>query len=158
MTSATAARSPGVGDLAPEFSADSTAGAVTLTGLRARSPVLLAFFPLAFTSVCTTEMCEFRDDFDRYAKAGIIVLPISVDSVPTLKEFKAKHDLTIDLASDFRRDISRAYGVLNADKFFSERAYFLIDRNGRIAWKHVEEHTGLKRSSEEILAAVASKL
>jgi glutaredoxin-dependent peroxiredoxin len=84
------------------------------------------------------------------------VMPISVDSVPTLKEFKAKHHMRVDLVSDFKRDISRAYGVLLADKFFSARAYFLVGLDGRIQWAHIEANPGLKRSNAEILEQIAA--
>src|SRR3989449_6708550 len=77
-----------------------------------RSHVLLAFFPLAFTSTCTAENCAFSEDYDAFERAGTIVLPISVDSVPTLKEYKAKHAMRHDLLSDFKREVSRTYGVL----------------------------------------------
>lgn len=61
----------------------------------------------------------------------------------------------MDLVSDFKRDISRAYGVLNDEKFYSNRSYFLIDKQGIVRWSHVEEHGGLKRDNAEILAEVA---
>jgi peroxiredoxin len=155
MTTTAVERQPAVGDLAPDFTADSTAGPpVTLSSFRGKKHVLLAFFPLAFTSVCTAEMCDFSDDFDRFAGRDVEVLPISVDSIPTLKEFKAKHGMRVELLSDFKRDISRAYGVLLPERFFSNRAYFLIGKDGRIAWKHVEESPGHKRSNDEILERI----
>ncbi len=84
-----------VGMPAPGFTLPSIAGAdVTLSGFRGKQHVLLAFFPLAFTSTCTAENCEFSQDADRFAKAGTVILPISVDSVPTLKEYKAKYPLS----------------------------------------------------------------
>ena len=64
----------------------------------------LAFFPLAFTSTCTTELCAFSEDFDQFEGAGVAVLPISVDSIPTLKEFKAKH--AAHLTDAERRDVT----------------------------------------------------
>lgn len=155
MTSTAAEHGVAVGDLAPDFTADSTAGRpITLSAYRDATPVLLAFFPLAFTSTCTAELCDFSTDFDRFAGAGVEVLPISVDSVPTLREFKAKHAMRIELLSDFRRDISRAYGVLLEDRFHSARAYVLIGRDGRVAWRHVEEHPGQKRTNDELLARI----
>jgi peroxiredoxin len=145
------------GDRAPDFTADSTSGQpVTLSAFRGRKRVLLAFFPLAFTSTCTTELCDFSADFDQFSSRDVEVLPISVDSVPTLKEFKVKHHMRVDLLSDFRRDISRAYGVLLSDKFFSARAYFLIDVNGTISWAHIEANPGLKRSNAEILEQISA--
>lgn len=141
---------PSVGQAAPDFTLPSTAGQrVTLSSLRGR-PVLLAFFPLAFTSTCTAELCEMRDDYDRFAAADAVVLPISVDSDATLKEFKAKHAMRVDLLSDFKRQVSRLYGVLMEERFYSNRAYFLIDRAGVLRWVHVEKTPGERRQDAEI--------
>ena len=152
----TATAAPSAGETAPDFTLPSTAGRdVTLSSLRGERNVLLAFFPLAFTSTCTTEMCAFTDDFDAFATSNTVVFPISVDSVPTLKEFKAKHGLKVDLLSDFRRDVSRKYGVLLEERYFSTRAYFLIDREGTVRWAHVEESPRKRRENAEILAEIA---
>ena len=157
MTSPAVTKAPVAGDRAPDFTADSTSGQpVTLSSFEGKKRVLLAFFPLAFTSTCTTELCDFSADFDQFASKDVEVLPISVDSVPTLKEFKNKHQMRVDLVSDFKRDIARAYGVLLADKFFSARAYFLVDLNGTISWAHVEANPGLKRTNAEILEQIAA--
>ncbi len=146
-----ATRPPAAGDRAPDFTLQSTSGEeVTLRDFRGERAVLLAFFPLAFTSTCTTELCAFSEDFDQFEGAGVAVLPISVDSVPTLKEFKAKYGMHADLLSDFRRDVSRTYGVLNEDRFFSNRAYFLVDREGIVRWAHVEDNPGKRRENSEI--------
>lgn len=145
---------PAVGSLAPDFTLPSTSGhAITLSGLRGRN-VLLAFFPLAFTSTCTEEFCDMRDDWSQFASADTVVLPISVDSTPTLGEFKSKFALPTDLLSDFKREISRRYGVLIEDRFFSTRAYFLIDRDGVIRWAHVEANPSHKRTNAELLEQV----
>ena len=145
---------PPVGSPAPDFTLPSTAGkTTTLSSLRGRN-VLLAFFPLAFTSTCTQELCDMRDDWDQFADADTVVLPISVDSTPTLTEFKGKYSMKSDLLSDFKRDVARAYGVLLEDRFFSTRAYFLIDRTGIIRWEHVEANPSHKRSNDELLAQI----
>ncbi len=142
---------PAVGSLAPDFSLPSTADAeVTLSQLRGRN-VLLAFFPLAFTKTCTREMSAFSEDYTQFQDASAIVLPISVDSVPTLKEFKVKERLSVDLLSDFKRDVSRRYGTLLEDKFFSNRAYVLIDRNGVVRWTFMEDTPGTRRENSELL-------
>ena len=157
MTSPAVTKALAVGDRAPDFTADSTSGQpVTLSSFQGKKRVLLAFFPLAFTSTCTTELCDFSIDFDQFVARNVEVLPISVDSVPTLKEFKAKLNMREDLLSDFKRDISRAYGVLLADKFYSARAYFLVDLDGTITWAHIETNPGLKRSNSEILEQIAA--
>lgn len=154
MTTAAPLAPPAVGSPAPDFTLASTSGdQVTLSALRGRR-VLLAFFPLAFTSTCTAEMCAFTDDYDAFGAEGVTVFPISVDSVPTLNEFKAKHGLKVDLLSDFKREASRAYGVLLEHTFFSTRAYFLVDAEGVVQWAHVEENPGMRRDNAEILAAL----
>ena len=146
---------PSVGQSAPDFTLPSTSGEkVTLSALRGR-PVLLAFFPLAFTSTCTDELCEMRDDYDRFAAHDLLVLPISVDSTATLREYKAKYEMRVDLLSDFFREASRRYGVLIEDRFYSARAYFLIDGDGIVRWAHVEANPGARRENAEILAEIA---
>lgn len=153
---ATSAAIPTVGAPAPDFTLASTSGEqVVLSALRGRR-VLVAFFPLAFTSTCTTELCAFTDDWDAFTGHGVTVLPISVDSVPTLREFKARHAMKVDLLSDFKREASRAFGVLREDTFFSNRAYFLIDESGVVRWAHVEENPGMRRENAELLAAIAA--
>jgi len=147
---------PAVGAAAPDFTLASTSGeTVTLSGFRGKSPVLIAFFPLAFTSTCTTELCDFSDDYDSFAQSQVVVLPISVDSIPTLKEFKAKYNLKTDLLSDFKREVAPAYGVMWQDAFFANRAYFLVDKDGIIRWEHVETTPSGKRGNDEILAEIA---
>jgi mycoredoxin-dependent peroxiredoxin len=155
MATSVSASFPRVGDVAPDFSLDSTGGTPRrLSDHRGERNVLLAFFPLAFTSTCTAEVCEFSEDFDRYAAAHVAVLPISVDSVATLREFKAKHGIRVDMVSDFRREVSRRYGVLDEERFFSRRAYVLIDRHGVIRWSHVEDQLGQRRNTDELLARI----
>jgi peroxiredoxin len=141
--------------MAPEFTLPSTAGTdVALASFRGRQHVLLAFFPLAFTSVCTAELCAFSDDFDQFTRADTAVLPISVDSVPALKEYKAKYAMKVDLLSDFKRQVSRAYGAMLEEKFYSNRAYFLIDRAGRLRWVHRELETKHRRDDAELLRQI----
>jgi peroxiredoxin len=143
------------GTEAPDFTLASTSGhSVTLSSFEGQKPVLLAFFPLAFTSTCTSELCAFSDDFDKFTDAGVEVLPISVDAVPSLKEYRNKYQMQVQLLSDFRREASRAFGVLRPDTYFSERAYFLIDTSGVIRWAHVEEALGHRRENAEILEAI----
>jgi peroxiredoxin len=147
---------PAVGQTAPDFTLPSTGGsAVTLSALRGKN-VLLAFFPLAFTSTCTQELCDMRDDWDQFATDDTVVIPISVDSTPTLKEFKNKYSLQSDFLSDFKRDVARLYGVLLEDRFYSNRAYFLIDKSGTIRWVHVEANPSEKRSNAELLEQIGA--
>jgi peroxiredoxin len=152
--SATQAGLPAVGSPAPDFTLPSTSGSdVTLSALRGKN-VLVAFFPLAFTRVCTAELCSFSDDFGAFQTADTIVLPISVDSIPTLKEFKAKERISVDLLSDFKREVSRRYGTLLEDRFHSNRSYILIDRNGIVRWTYAEDTTGSRRENSELLERI----
>jgi peroxiredoxin len=95
-----------------------------------------------------------RDDWDEFESRGLVVLPVSVDSTYALKEYKQKYNMKVDFLSDFKREVTIRYGVLNEDRFFSNRAYFLLDREGVIRWAHVEENPSHKRTNDEILAEV----
>ena len=144
-----------IGDLAPDFTVPSTSGSdVSLSSFRGKRTVLLAFFPLAFTGTCTKELICFTEDFDQFSGRGVEILPISVDATPSLKELKNKLHMKTELLSDFKRDVSRAYGGLNEEKFYSNRAYFLIDKNGRVQWSYIERSNGERRDNSEILAAI----
>jgi peroxiredoxin len=151
---ATAAGMPSVGSVAPDFTLPSTSGSdVTLSALRGKN-ILLAFFPLAFTSTCTAELCAFTSDYGAFRDANAEVLPISVDSIPTLREFKAKERISVDLLSDFKREVSRLYGTLLEDRFHSNRAYILIDRDGIVRWTFAEEATRNRRENAELLERI----
>ena len=154
MTAIESRAVPAVGQEAPNFTLPSTSGEkVTLSSLRGK-PVLIAFFPLAFSSTCTAELCDMRDDHDAFIERDVIVLPISVDHTYSLKEYKAKHGMKVDLLSDFKREVSRAYGVLMDDRYYANRAYFLLDKDGVIRWSHVEENPSFRREDGELLAAI----
>ena len=155
MTSTQLQNSPQVGDVAPAFTAASTSGKdVSLSSFRGKRNVLLAFFPLAFTGTCSKELICFTEDFDQFAGNDVEILPISVDAVPSLREFKNKLQMKTELLSDFKREVSRAYGVLNEERFFSNRAYFLIDTEGLVRWSYVEGINSERRENSEILAAI----
>jgi len=80
------------------------------------------------------------------------VLGISVDSGPTLREFAARHGITVELLSDFKREVSRAYGTLLEDLFHSSRSYVIIDKGGTIRWTFTEPQMGTRRDNRELLA------
>ncbi len=147
---------PNVGDKAPDFSLKSTSGEmVSLAQFKESKNVLVAFFPLAFTGVCTAENCAFSEDYAQFESKDTVVLPVSVDSTPTHNEFRAKHKMTHHLLSDFKREAGRAYGVLDEEKFFSKRSYFLVDKQGILRWKHVEAENAHKREDKELLEQIA---
>jgi peroxiredoxin len=146
---------PVVGSTAPDFTLPSTAGSdVTLSSFRGQQHVLLAFFPLAFTGTCTDELRAFSTEYSQFTDRHTVVFPISVDSVDTLKVFRAQESMAVDLLSDFKRAVSRLYGVLNEEKFYSNRSYFLVDKEGVLCWSHVEEHNGKRRPNSELLARI----
>jgi len=154
MTATASQSVPAVGELAPDFTLPSTSGdKISLSSLRGR-PVLLAFFPLAFSGTCTAELCEMRDDNDKFLGRGVTIVPISVEHTYSLKEYKAKYNMQVDLLSDFKRDVSRLYGVLLEDRYYANRAYFLIDSTGVIRWAHVEDTPSNRREDAEILRAI----
>jgi peroxiredoxin len=148
-------RVPAIGEAAPDFTLHTTAGKpVTLSSFRGQKHTLLAFFPMAFTSTCAAELCSFTDDYSQFTGKGVEVIPISADMVPSLKAFKEQHHMGVELASDLRRDVARAYGVLDEEKFFAKRSYFLIDKAGIIRWSHVEAANGQRRENAELLAQI----
>ena len=152
--SATRPTMPAVGSPAPDFTLPSTAGTdVTLSSLRGKN-VLIAFFPLAFTSTCTTELICFTEDFGAFQSADTVVLPISVDAIPSLREFKAKERISVELLSDFKREVSRRYGTLLEERFHTNRSYILIDRNGIVRWTYAEDTPKTRRENSELLERI----
>lgn len=131
------------GDHAPDFTLKNTEGHdVSLSDFKGKK-VLLLFFPLAFSSVCTAELCEVRDQFKQYEQAEAQVLGISVDSFFTLKEFKQAQNLNFQLLSDFNKEAATAYSCLYDDfygmKGVSKRAAFIVDEQGKLAYAEVLE-------------------
>ena len=137
-----------VGDKAPDFQLQDTEGKkVQLSSsLNKQKQVVLLFFPLAFTSTCTEELCTTRDNMKMYDSLGAKIFGISIDSFFALKEFKKSQNLNFTLLSDFNKEASEAYGVLNHDYYgmqgVSKRAVFVIDPNGIIKHSEVLEDAG----------------
>lgn len=145
------------GTVAPDFSLPGTSGdQVTLSAYRGQKHVLLAFFPAAGTPVCTSEMCAFGDDLDRFSAAEVEVLGISMDSMEKLVQFRDAQALQVQLLSDLDGAVARQFGALWKSGTVANRAYFLIDKSGVIRWAHAEEHPGLRRENAEILEAINS--
>ena len=136
-----------IGATAPGFTLyDSEKNKVSLADYKGKN-VLLLFFPQAFTSVCTTELCSLRDNIAAYNDANAQVFGISVDSVFTLAKFKADQQFNFPLLSDFNKEVSTAYGAIYADwildmKGVSKRAAFVIDKEGVIRYAEVLENAG----------------
>lgn len=143
------------GQLAPDFTLyDSSKNKVTLSDLRGQS-VLLLFFPLAFTSTCTTELCSIRDNLSFYNNVNASVFGISVDSLHTLAKYKELQNLNFTLLSDFNKDISRMYGTIYEMfgynmKGVSKRSAFIIDKIGLIKYVEVLENANEQPNFKEI--------
>ena len=138
-----------IGDTAPDFTLfDSDKNPVTLSGYQNEKNVLLLFFPLAFTGVCTKELCGVRDDIARYSNANAQVLGISVDSFATLAKFKEEQGYSFPLLSDFNKEVSEQYGCLYSSftpmdlHGVSKRSAFIIDKKGIVQYAEVLESAG----------------
>jgi peroxiredoxin (alkyl hydroperoxide reductase subunit C) len=126
-----------VGDPAPDFELYNTEGSKTkLSDFQGNKNVLLAFFPFAFTRVCSTEFCELRDDnSDLVSDENVEIIGISVDGVPALRAWKKAENYPNSFVADFwpHGAVSQAYGVLN-EHGVSHRAAFLIDKQGIVRY------------------------
>jgi len=124
------------------------------------TPVVLAFFPAAFSSVCTKELCTFRDSFERLAALRATVLGISVDTFFALKAFHDEQRLTFPLLSDFNKQTIRDYGVFNEDmiglKGIAKRAVFVIDKDGIVRHREVLDDARNEPDYERVIAALAT--
>ena len=136
-----------IGQKAPDFSLfDSDKKKIALSDFKGKN-VLILFFPQAFTSVCTKELCAVRDDITRYSHAQAQVLGISVDSVFTLGKYKEEQGYNFPLLSDFNKEVSKAYNSLYNNwildmKGVSKRSAFVIDKEGVIQFSEVLENAG----------------
>jgi peroxiredoxin len=132
-----------VGSQAPDFTlTNEERQPVTLSQQRGK-PVVLAFFPAAFSSVCQKELCTFRDSMARLNGATAQVYGISVDTFFTQKAFHDQQHLTFPLLSDFNKTVIRDYGVFNEDmiglKGIAKRAVFVLDKDGVVRHREVLE-------------------
>ncbi|MEM0132104.1 MAG: peroxiredoxin, partial [Saccharolobus sp.] len=122
--------------------------------------VVLAFYPAAFTSVCTKEMCTFRDSMAKFNEFNAVVLGISVDPPFSNKAFKEHNKLNFTILSDFNREAVKMYGVsgelpILKGYVLAKRSVFVIDRNGIIRYKWVSEDPGKEPNYEEIRQIIA---
>lgn len=144
-----------IGAPAPDFTLYNTEKQpIKLSDLKGEKALLL-FFPLAFTGVCTTELCNMRDNIANYNNANTKVFGISVDSPFTLGEFKKQQNLNFDLLSDFNAEVAGAYGAKYDDfvlgmKNVAKRSAFVIDEEGKIAYAEVLEDAGQLPNFEAI--------
>ncbi len=148
------------GDKAPEFeTVDSSLKVKKLSDYKGNK-VVLAFFPGAFTGVCTKEMCNFRDSMQNFNKLNAKVVGISVDQPFSLAQFGKENKLNFDLLSDHTREISRKYGGLHMDfagarqLTASKRAVYVLDKDGKIIYNWVSENPGVEPNYKEIEEAL----
>ena len=130
-----------VGDRAPEFSLpDQDKQVVSLEGLRG-TPVLVVFYPFAFSGICTGELCQLRDELSTYTDAGVKVVAVSTDPTFTLKAWREQQGFDFPLLSDFwpHGAVAQAYGVFNDKAGMALRGTFLIDGDGTIAFAEVNQ-------------------
>lgn len=136
-----------VGMPAPDFTLyDSTKQKVTLSQQKGQ-PVLLLFFPLAFTRTCTKELCMVRDNIGWYNSVQAKVFGISVDALHTLARYKEDQQLNFTLLSDFNKDVSRMYDTIHEMwgynmKGVSKRSAFVLDKEGIIQYAEVLDDDG----------------
>ena len=149
-----------VGSKAPDFTlTNQDRQPVTLSEQRGR-PVVLAFFPAAFSSVCQKELCTFRDSMGRLGEANAQVFGISVDTFFTLKAFHDQQQFSFPLLSDFNKQAIRDYGVFNEDmiglKGIAKRAVFVIDGQGIVRHREVLEDARNEPDYDRVLSAAAA--
>jgi peroxiredoxin len=146
-----------VGDEAPDFELRThKGGTVKLSDFRGKKNVVLAFHPLAFTPVCANQMRGYESDLSQFEKAGAAVLGISIDAQPAKAAWaKTLDSISYDLLSDFHPhgEVAQKYGVFRPKEGFSERAIFIVDKAGKVAWSKVYDIPELPKN-EEVLAAL----
>jgi peroxiredoxin len=149
-----------VGSKAPDFTLmNQERQPVTLSELKGR-PVVLAFFPAAFSSVCQQELCTFRDSMGALNQANAQVLGVSTDTFFALKAFQDQQHLNFPLLSDFNKQVIREYGVFNEDmiglKGIAKRAVFVIDKDGVVRYREVLEDARNEPNYHQVPGSVGS--
>lgn len=160
-----------VGETAPDFTLPKAGGEVyndisefTLSETLGDGPVVLAFFPAAFTSGCTAEMCTFRDSMHHFDELDADVYGISVDLPPAQNVWILREDLNFPLLSDWDHEVIHAFGVVNPDMYgqfeAAQRSIFVLDDSGTITYRWVEDEgetdfEGVVEGVREAVAEVA---
>jgi len=126
---------PDLGDIAPDFQLEGTDGAFKLSDHLGRRVVLL-FYPGDFTPVCTKQFCSYAERSDDFSKLDATVVGISAQPVERHREFQEMHAVPVPLLADEERAVARAYGV-SQPLLGTRRAVFIVDEQGRVAYRHV---------------------
>jgi len=144
----------GVGDIAPDFeSEDQNGKKVKLSQYRGKKNVLLAFFPFAFSPVCTNELGDLKEKEETILKLDTQILASSVDSTWSEKAFAKELGVKFPILGDFRKQVATLYGALYEDKGFARRTIFVIDKQGRVAYKR-EYKPGTQPNIDQALAVL----
>ena len=147
-----------IGDAAPDFSLVNQYGeAVTLSEFKGKKNVVVVFYPLSFSGICTGELCEIRDNFAKFEREGVELLAISVDSKFTQKAFADHEGYKFSVLADFwpHGAVAEQYGVFIEEGGIANRATFVIDKDGLLVAKFVTA-PGQARSQDEYDRALAS--
>jgi peroxiredoxin len=148
-----------IGQAAPNFTLFNTEKKeISLTDYKGKNVVIL-FFPLAFTGVCTAELCNIRDNYNVYTSLNAEVIGISVDSLFVLEKFKNSENYNFDLLSDFNKTASKDYDTLYETFAFgmqgvSKRSAFVVDKNGILQYAEVLEDAGKQPNFDDIKACL----
>ncbi|HVB43967.1 MAG TPA: peroxiredoxin [Streptosporangiaceae bacterium] len=129
-----------IGDMAPDFELKDQHGTpVILSGLRGKKNVVLVFYPLAFSGVCSGELCQMRDSFPEVDREDVELLTASIDSVFAHKKWADDEGFGFGLLSDFwpHGAVAKSYGVFDEEKGIAVRGTFIIDKSGVVRWKVV---------------------
>ena len=147
-----------IGDPAPEFELTNQFGeSVSLASFRGKKPVVLVFYPLSFSGICTGELCEIRDNFAKFENQDVELLAISVDSKFVQKQFAEHEGYKFSVLADFwpHGAIAKQYGVFIEDSGIANRATFVINKSGELVSKFITA-PGQARSLDEYDRALAS--
>ena len=150
-----------ISEKAPTFALPQAPGEVVdMADVFGTGPVVLLFFPLAFSPVCTTEFCTFRDGWAEWEGLGAKVFGISIDSPFVAAKFREAENLPFPLLSDFNKEVSAQYGALHEDlmglKGVAKRSAFVINTNGEITYAWISDDPGVQVNFDEIKAAIGA--
>lgn len=147
-----------VGDLAPDFTLkDQNNQEVSLAQFKGQKSVLLVFYPLAFSRICSSELCSLRDDLPRFTDRNVQLVTVSVDSVYSHKVWAQQENFDFPLLSDFwpHGGVAQAYGVFDENKGLAVRGTFLIDPEGVVRYKVVNGIPDARNQDEYVKAVEA---
>lgn len=149
---------PEIGQMAPDFRLRGPGGAFyTLSEHRGQSPVVLVFYPLAFSRVCSHQLPELQKLLPQFEQAGAVVYGISVDSHHANAAFANSLGVSFPLLSDWKHDASKAYGVFLPEPGYSSRATFVVGKDGKLLWRELSEDIDLVPSPERALASITGR-